>query len=350
MKRAALLVYLFSGLVFGQIPTDYYFNAAGKQGPFLVNALHNIIKDHHVISAASLTAAIKKTDAKSNGKVWDLYGYVPVGPQNYEYTFGTTACGTPTVESDCYALEYIWPKIWFNNDPVASTDLHNIFPVDGYVKSKRGTLPFGTALTASYTSLNWSKMGTCGDNGYTGNVFEPNNDVKGDIARTFFYMAIRYIYEDQSWGSSAATAQSGILPWQLSVLLSWNHYDPVSAKEVARNDSIYYMFQNNRNPFIDHPQFADSIWTAYIGMEELSDVKENYAVFPNPSTKGVAQVAGLHKGDQVEVNNALGERVFVQNAESEFVELDLSSKPRGVYVVIIKTKFKTHAYKLISSP
>lgn len=315
-----------------------------------MNALHNIIRNHSVVPVASLSTAIQKIDMKPNGKVWDLYGYVPSGPQNYEYTFSTTACGTPLIESDCYDLEYVWPKAWFNDQPVPSTDLHNIFAVDGYVRSKRGLFPFGTALTATYTSLNWSRIGACGDNGYTGTVFEPNTDVKGDIARTFFYMAIRYIYEDEMWGSSAATAQSSILPWQLAVLLSWNHTDPVSYKEIARNDSIYYMFQNNRNPFIDHPQFADSIWTYYIGMNEFDDVSENYAVFPNPSVNGQAKVAGLHKGDKVEVLNALGQLVFETKSNSELIDLDLSSKPQGIYMVCVKTRFRSHTYKLVNSP
>lgn len=350
MKRVAVLLCFLGGFAFGQIPQDYYTPAYGKKGPFLVNALHNIIKNHIVVSAASLSTAIQKIDLKPNGKAWDLYGYVSNGAQNYEYTFGTAVCGIPLMESDCYDLEYVWPKAWFNNEPVPSTDLHNIFVADGYVRSKRGILPFGTAITATYTSLNWSKIGMCGDNGYTGMVFEPTNDVKGDIARAFFYMAIRYLYEDQQWGSSAATAQSGILPWQLSVLLSWNHTDPVSAKEKARNDSIYYMFQNNRNPFIDHPQFADSIWTYYIGLSEFADGQENYNVFPNPTNNGKTQIAGLRNGDVVEVTNTLGLLVSEVKNESELVDIDLSSKPKGVYVVTIKNRFRSYTYKVINSP
>jgi hypothetical protein len=350
MKRILVLICFFSVLAHSQAPSNYYLTAAGKTGPFLVNALHNIIKNNASVAVASVSTAIQRIDRKSNGKVWDLYGTVPGGPQNYEYDFGTMACGAPLVESDCYELEYLWPKAWFNNDPVASTDLHNIFPVDGFMRSKRSSFPFGTASTASYLSLNWSRLGMCGDNGYAGTVFEPNTDIKGDIARTYFYIAIRYIYEDAFWSSSAATSQSSILPWQLSVLLSWNHTDPVSAKEKARNDSIYYFYQGNRNPFIDHPQFADSIWTAYIGLNALTDEKENYSVFPNPSVNGQTRVGGLHEGNTIEVRNTLGELVSDQKNGAEVLTIDLSSKPAGIYMVTVRTTFGAYNYKLVNSP
>jgi endonuclease I len=350
MKRVFVIIFLLPVLAFGQIPPNYYFSAAGKQGPFLLNALHNIIKGHIPVLSTNIHTIMERTDAKPNGKVWDLYGYVPSGPQNYEYTFGTMACGVFAIESDCYDLEYVWPKAWFNDQSIPSVDLFNIYPADAFVQSKRALLPYGTAFTASYTSLNWSKVGACGDNGYTGTIFEPNNDMKGDIARAYFYMSTRYYAEDGFWGSSAATNKSTILPWQMSVLLSWNQYDPVSAKELARNDTIYYKYQANRNPFIDHPQFADSIWTAYISVNELADVKENYSVFPNPATQGQTHLAGVHRGDKIEVFNTIGQTVFSDESRSEFMDLDLSTLPHGIYTLTIRTKFKVHSYKLVNAP
>lgn len=350
MKRFLLYILLLPFFTLGQVPINYYLPAYAKQGQNLLVALHNIIKDHYVVPTASISSLIQRTDSKANGKVWDIYGYVPNGPQNYEYTFGTMACGTPIVESDCYDLEYVWPKNWFANMPTPSNDLFNIYPADGVVKNNRALFPYGTAMTTTYLSLNGSKLGMSSDIGYTGTVFEPINDIKGDIARTFFYMATRYYSEDIIWSSSSATNKSTILPWQMSVLLSWNHSDPVSDKERDRNDTIFYKLQGNRNPFIDRPQFADTIWTAYIGLKEQNVLgKENYSLFPNPS-KGKIKIAGVSVGDNVQILNLLGQVMHERECssfEEEFVTTSFSSGP---YILRLRTNFNTYYFRFINSP
>lgn len=350
MKNLFSFFILLSFSVLGQIPPGYYGTTVGQHGQNLRYQLCNIIKNHSVIPSGSVAAALQSTDAKANGKVWDIYGYLPTGPQNYEYTFSTMACGVYTIESDCYEIAYAWPKAWFNSVAGPSTDLFNIYPADGFVNSKRDNYPYGTAGSSSYLSLNWSKLGMCSDNGYSLTVFEPINDIKGDLARSYFYMTTRYYQEYGGWGSSPATNNSEILPWQLSVLMFWHRFDPVSWKEIQRNDSIYYRYQHNRNPFIDHPEFADDIWSAYIGLYERSmDVKENYKLFPNPA-QGKTQIAGVHLGDQVQVVNALGQIVIETKCDVEVMEIDLADIPYGVYTLSLKTKYAVHGFKLINSP
>ncbi len=350
MKNLFVFIMLLPILTFGQIPPNYYTSVSGLTGIPLFNGLHFIIDNHTVIPVSSLWSAFEKTDAKPNGKVWDIYGYVPSGPQNYEYTFVTMQCGNPLIESDCFDIEYTWPQNWFNSVSGPNSDLFHIYPSDGFVNSKRGDYPFGTVLTPTYTSLNWSKMGNCGDAGYMGVVFEPINDIKGDIARSYFYMSTRYDVESASWGNSPATNKSTILPWQLTVLMTWHHGDPVSAKEIARNDSIYYLFQHNRNPFIDHPEYADSIWSAYVGLHESElDVKENYSIYPNPTDNGKFHIAGSSVNNKIEIMNILGELVYREANETKISDIDLSSFPNGVYIVNIRTKYAKHSYKLVNS-
>ena len=74
------------------------------------------------------------------------------------------------------------------------------------------------------------------------------------------YMSVRYYTEDSGWGSSDMTNKSVIKPWAITMLLRWNDQDPVSQKEIDRNNAIYNDYQHNRNPFVDHPEYARMIW------------------------------------------------------------------------------------------
>lgn len=245
------------------IPNGYYDNASGKTGDQLKAALHDIIDNHTTITYADIWSAFQSTDLKSNGKIWDMYSDVPNGTPPYEYTFGSNQCGEYDSEGDCYNREHSWPKSWFtsNENSVPGRDLHHIFPTDGYVNQQRSDNPFGEVQTVSKTFQNGSKLGTCKSSlGYSGTVFEPVDEYKGDFARAYFYMSVRYYGEDSDWGSSGMTNKSEIKDWAMTMLLRWNEEDPVSQKEINRNNVIYNSYQHNRNPFIDHPEYARMIW------------------------------------------------------------------------------------------
>ena len=238
--------------LWAQIPNGYYNNATGKTGEELKAALHNIIKGHHVVSYGGLLNAFAYTDCKPNGKIWDIYS-------NIEYSLSTGLCGDYEQEGDCWNREHTWPQSWFNESTTPRSDLFHVYPTDGYVNGQRSNYPYGEVNHPVYTSGNGSKLGPCVTPGYSGRVFEPVDDYKGDIARSYFYMSVRYYTEDSDWGTSNMTNKSEILPWAMTMLLRWNDEDPVSDKEIARNNAIYG-YQNNRNPFIDHPEYARMIW------------------------------------------------------------------------------------------
>lgn len=267
MKKLYFLIYLLIAAFALQaqdrvVPNGYYDNAAGKTGDELKEALHDIIDNHTTITYANVWGAFQSTDLKSNGKIWDMYSDIPNGTPPYEYTYGQNQCGNYDSEGDCYNREHSWPKSWFTGDEnsVPGRDLHHIFPTDGYVNQQRGNNPFGEVQTATQTFQNGSKLGTCKSSlGYSGTVYEPIDAYKGDFARAYFYMSVRYYSEDSNWNSSDMTTKSELKPWALEMLLRWNEEDPVSAKEIARNEAVYGI-QNNRNPFIDHPEYANMIW------------------------------------------------------------------------------------------
>jgi hypothetical protein len=145
-----------------------------------------------------------------------------------------------------------------------NSDIFHLYPTDGYVNSMRGNYPFGKVGTANWTSQNGSKRGNCVSPGYSGTVFEPRDEYKGDFARSYFYMETRYYNEGGNWPGSPMTSGSQLLPWGQTVMLLWHLQDPVSQKEINRNDSIYKNVQHNRNPFIDHPEYAGQIWPNYM--------------------------------------------------------------------------------------
>ena len=264
--RAGFLMLLFSAFAVSraQIPSGYYNPAAGLTGTALQQALHDIIDNHTVVSYDALWTWFKQTDKKANGKVWDMYSDIPGGTPPYEYTFVTNQCGNYTGEGNCYNREHSWPKSWFSDKSPMISDIFHLYPTDGKVNGMRNDYPYGKVGTATWTSLNGSKLGNCVSPGYTGTVFEPRDEYKGDFARSYFYMETRYYNEDTGWAGSAMTSGSQLLPWAQTQMILWSLQDPVSQKEIDRNDSIYKNIQHNRNPFIDHPEYAALIWAAYM--------------------------------------------------------------------------------------
>lgn len=259
-----------------QPPANYYDAANGLTGNQLKAALHNIIKGHTSISYNNIWYAYWSTDNKGNGVVWDMYSDRPNGNPPYTYYLGEDQCGNYSGEGDCYNREHSWPQSWFNNDGTARTDLHHIFPTDGYVNNKRSNYAFGEVRSATWTSQNGSKLGSCKTPGFSGTVFEPIDEYKGDFARAIMYMSVRYYTEDDSWGSSDMTTKSVIKPWAVTMLLRWNEMDPVSQKEIDRNNVIYNDYQHNRNPFVDCPEYANMIWDPTWSVDQT--IEENSMV------------------------------------------------------------------------
>jgi len=250
---------------FAQIPTGYYNTATGT-GYTLKTQLYNIIKVHTDNGYAGLYTTYQTSDVdnfyENDGTVLDMYSENPSGTDPYTYTTGTTQrCGSYSVEGDCYNREHIIPQSVFNEQSPMVSDAHFITPTDGKVNGIRSNYPHGTVSSATYTSQNGSKLGSSAVSGYSGTVFEPVNAFKGDIARMYFYFATRYenTVSGYSFPMFDGSANKVFTTAFLNVLLAWHAQDPVSAREIARNNAIYTR-QNNRNPYIDHPEYVNQIW------------------------------------------------------------------------------------------
>ncbi len=276
----SLICFLFLTTLFAQIPSGYYDNAAGKTGTALQSALHNIIKGHNSVSYNSLYTYMATTDARPDHSVWDMYSDIPGGTPPYVYHYGSNECGNYNSEADCFNREHSWPKSWFGGEVMPMySDLFHLYPTDGYVNNRRDNYPYGEVGSASWTSLNGCKLGSSSTTGYSGTVFEPIDAYKGDFARTYFYMSTRYYTEDAGWPGSPMTTGAQLKPWALTMMLQWSNQDPVSTKETDRNNGVYNV-QNNRNPFIDHPEYADLIWGDPSGISD--QLSYTLTVYPNP--------------------------------------------------------------------
>jgi Endonuclease I len=254
-------------LMWAQAPAGYYNNADGKTGATLKTALFNIIKTHTSVSYDGLYTVYTTSDNLPGSKVWDMYSIKADGTADYFYTQGQQKCGNYQKEGDCYNREHSLPQSWFNSASPMVSDAFHVYPTDGKVNGKRSNYPFGEVITASYTSSNGSMLGNSDPaTGYSGTVFEPIDEFKGDFARTYFYMATCYEDKIASWvgNGSAGTILDGtsypaFKTWYVQLLLKWSRQDPVSQKEIDRNNAIYAI-QHNRNPYIDHSEYAEYVW------------------------------------------------------------------------------------------
>ena len=326
-------LYLFLTLIIAAVtlnaqPQGYYNGTEGLTGNALKTKLHSIIKSDNHVSYSGLWSAYEQTDKKPNGKVWDIYSDRPGGTPPYQFNFGSDQCGNYSGEGDCYNREHLWAQSWTSNDATEKTDLHHVYPTDGYVNNRRGNYAFGEVNSASWTSQNGGKLGSCITTGFNGTVFEPIDEYKGDIARALMYVSVRYYQEDGSWSTSDMTNKSVIKDWAMTMLLRWHEEDPVDDKEINRNNAVYNI-QRNRNPFVDYPDFANKIWDPHWSVDE-NEYTVLVNLWPNPATSTVNI-----KGENLEavyMYNAIGQLVLsLDVSNDEQSSIDVSGFNSGIY-------------------
>lgn len=224
---------------------DYYADALGKTGTQLRNSLHTIISVQTKLSYSQVWDALKATDEDPNN----------TNNVILLYSARSRAKSTNGGDPDDWNREHVWAKSHgdFGTATGPGTDIHHLRPTDVSVNSTRGNKDFDNG---------GGTVSECSGCATDADSFEPPDAVKGDVARMILYMAIRYEGDD-GWPNLEPNDQvsNGSAPYigKLSVLLEWNAQDPPSAFEKHRNDVIHEQFQHNRNPFIDHPEWADAI-------------------------------------------------------------------------------------------
>ena len=265
MKTKLLLSFVLSlvmGGVWAQGPNgsgEYYKAADGKCGAELKTALFNIIKNPSVTSYKGLYSAYVKTDTRADGFVRDWYS----NATNYRHNVDNA--GNYSKEGDMYNREHSIPQSWFSEASPMVSDVVHVLPTDGYVNNRRSSYLLAEVSSVTYSSKNnYSKLGSCKTTGYSGTVFEPNDEIKGDMARIYFYMATCYQDKCTNWTKGEATKvfstqNKGLTNWVVDMFMDWSKRDLIDDVETARNNAVQEV-QGNRNPFVDYPGLEDYIW------------------------------------------------------------------------------------------
>lgn len=309
MKRRLLLQTLFAMLftcVWAQGPNgteNYYQNADGLCGAELKTALFNIIKitKDDVVAYKGLNEKYKLTDKKADGYLRDWYSNIT------NYTWDDA--GGNSSEGAGWNKEHTVPQSWFGEASPMKSDIVHVVPTDCYVNNRRSSYPFGEVSKATYTSANnYCLLGSSKTPGYSGTVFEPNNEIKGDLARIYFYMATCYEDKCTKWSSGSGSSvfsdeNLGLKNWVVDMMMAWSKLDPVDEVEIARNNAIPGI-QTNRNPFVDYPGLEDYIWgdkrDVPFSYDNYKGGEQNYVARPTFSK----DAGTYYNGIEVELNCA----------------------------------------------
>jgi endonuclease I len=241
------------------IPNTYYLGTDNLYGPALKSKLHSIIKNHKEYPYSSETTDVydilKVTDQDPNNpkNVVDVYSLISIEAAQ-EYNSGAG-----------WEREHVWSQSHgqFGRLNGPGSDVHHLRPI---------LRQFNGSSGKSNKDFDEGGAPFMFENDYSGcyvtdSTWAPNRKVRGDVARMMFYMAVRYEgddgYPDLELVESSNTQKNyKNLPFygRLSTLILWHDQDPVDNWERKRNDIIFYQFQHNRNPFIDHPEFVHRIW------------------------------------------------------------------------------------------
>lgn len=336
-KKLLLLtiaVFVFSAVSFAQIPDGYYDSAEGLTGDDLKTALHKIIKGH-----------VEYPYTSGSTDTWDILKEADRDPDNADnviliYSGLSVDAEQEYNNGDGWTREHVWAKSHgdFDTDPPAGTDAHNLKPCYNSVNSSRSNKDFDNGGDIySFTYNNETIVTEC----FSTNVsWEPRDAVKGDVARIMFYMTVRYEGEDGNPDLEMVdyTPSSGPFFGRMSTLLKWHNQDPVDDFERTRNEAVYG-FQQNRNPFIDHPEYVNSIW---VETAVASNQENQIAVFPNPAKNSVSiNTQGIISN--VTIYNVIGQPV--KNIQQS--HFSISELPSGQYFVEVTTDKKKEIKSLI---
>ncbi|AZZ65785.1 ribonuclease [Metamycoplasma phocicerebrale] len=238
---------------------SFYESLNGLSGQILKDKLFELQRKHrnstgdygqlHVTYRDSFVDKYYENDKT----VLDLYTEIPNGKDKYTFEFGKYA-DIGNSEGQGMNREHLIAQSWFGKQSPMRNDAHHVWPGDKYVNARHGNVPFGTVTKAFYMSSNGTKVGKGQEDG--GEVAEPINEFKGDVARAHLYFALTY--KDKSITNNGSSKRffdnyNNIRPAFLKTMLEWAKRDNISQFDIDRNNGIY-IHQRNRNPFIDYPE------------------------------------------------------------------------------------------------
>ena len=255
------LCLLFCCSLMAQPKAGHYSELNNKAGINLFDAINTCVnKGYSSLGYDGLLTAYQKTDVDDDGNLIDMYG-------GCTFAF-SKKCGNYSSECDCYNREHSLPKSWWGGSSEKTNqgcDIFHVVPTDGYVNNRRASYAFGEVSTFNYT-YNGNKLGQSKMSSYSGTVFEPRDEYKGDLARGYMGTILKWKLNcNKDAGAAIFNADYtergnyGLTAYGIELLMKWHREDPVSEKELKRNNAIEET-QGNRNPFIDYPELAEYLW------------------------------------------------------------------------------------------
>ncbi|KEY19923.1 endonuclease [Kaistella antarctica] len=282
MQKFLSILLFLPLLLFSQAPANYYNGTDGLNGYDLKSKLHDIVSIKTITwHYGDLPKFYGQTDLdqyydydiSNTTFLLDIYSNNPEGNTAYHYT-KENLISSAGAEGLGYNREHMMPQSSFNSNYPMYSDLFFVIPTDARINQLRSNYPYGIAGTTNYyTFTNSSKISknATPNSGYTGRVYEPIAEFRGDIARSLLYYVVRYEGKLNSFnfynGTSPAndtspldgSEEKAFENWYVELLLKWHNEDPVSQREIDRNNMVYTI-QKNRNPFIDRPEWVNAIW------------------------------------------------------------------------------------------
>lgn len=314
---------------------DYYASAEGKSGATLKTALNKIIKNHIDVGYDGLYEVYETSDNK-NGQVWDMYS-------TCTWTHGNKKCGNYKYVCDCYNREHVVPQSWFDKRTPMRSDAFHVYPTDGKVNGLRSNYPHGETNASAIGGSALGKVGASSVSGFSGKVYEPIDEYKGDIARTYFYFVTCYEDKLSSFDTNdvlTGNTYPSLTTWFYTLMLKWHRNDPVSQKEIDRNNAIYE-HQNNRNPFIDYPELVEHIWgnkkseSFYFNASSTTDVDAlQMPKYDVVVTEGRISVSKLN-GETISLFDLSGRMLYSAETTTSTYEFNVSHK--GVYLLRVNS-------------
>ena len=270
MKRSLYFLLFAPFFGFAQIPTGYYDGTAGLSGYALKTKVHEIISQkHYSFNYSNVTGFYATTDIdnyyENDGTILDIYSENPTGADAQSYT-PTQIIGTASAEGQGFNREHGMPQSTFYGVYPMYSDIHYLIPADAYINQRRSNYPYARNPGNNKIFSNGSKIGNSTTPGYTNLVYEPIDEFKGDVARYLLYFVTRYEGSLRSFNHQLSTSpldgseEKGFENWYITMLKDWATLDPVSQREIDRNNAVFAI-EKTRNPFIDHPEWINMIWS-----------------------------------------------------------------------------------------
>lgn len=319
------LVEAWSGTQTPSVDDSYYENIRGMTGTDLRSGLKTILRNgYKQLSYSNIWDSCESGDESENNSSEVFLIYTRTTMKKSQHVSGSSG----------WNREHVFAKsLGGYGESGPGADAHHLFASDNKVNGTRSNSKFGEVTNGTQVK---DSLGNLTDNYTSGSTFEPCDEAKGEVARAVLYMSV--MYYNTGYSTNVTNCFTS-----LQTCLDWNNEFPPTNREIRRNNVIYDDFQHNRNPFIDHPEFADMIYdVSYSGPGALEDNEPSISITSNLSLE-IGEIANVN----AVINNGSGTIVY-SSSNSSVASVDslgnVNAKAVGNATITAKTTIDGVSY------